>query len=410
MLAWQLHGSDASPAFSALLAFCVRSGLPSLNSPPVPTDHCRPASPTAFGAPYLATLFSETAPSQLHLKLLLPLFLLMPTHTLFLSIATLLNLLLGPLPRLPVFCEVVNCQRSFGLFPVDLDPGEQNPNVEKTVLICSYFFESRVYRQTYTTGVSRVIKTGTQVSAEEGEITEWVRMHTTVPVPKVLHVSADDARACVEFEYVEGSEELEKAWPSLDVAAKETIGNELVEVLKVMQEAPHPANGLIASYQRERGAALHSFHRPEWPPYTPTLSIPDFFDWARQCAIASGMSPEKWDSDIAPHIRLDTHIVLTHGDLFPRNILVRDGHLAAIIDWELAGWWPEEVEAAKVLRGLLGRPASMDGVDNEVAACWFIADCIDRARAGEEEEAVAEQSRRREWVKFLLSPHAAQVV
>ncbi|BGP64741.1 hypothetical protein NBRC10512v2_006106 [Rhodotorula toruloides] len=319
----------------------------------------------------------------------------------------------GPLPTCVSHCSwrphtVADGQLSFGLFPVDLDPGKQNPNVEKTVLICSYFNQSRVYRQTYTTGVSRVIKTGTRVSAMEGEITEWVRTHTTVPVPTVLHLTADNERTCIELEYVEGSEELEKAWPSLDVAAKKTIGNELVEVLKVMQEAPHPANGLIASYQRERGAALHSFHRPEWPPYTPTSSITNFFDCARQCALASGMSPATWDSGIAPHIRLDTRIVLTHGDLQPRNILVRDGHLAALIDWELAGWWPEELEAAIVLRALLDRPTDMATADNEVAACWFIADCIDRARAGDEGD-VTEQSRRWEWAKFLLHPHAAQV-
>jgi hypothetical protein len=31
----------------------------------------------------------------------------------------------------------------------------------------------------------------------------------------------------------------------------------------------------------------------------------------------------------------------THSDIAPRNILVNNGKIAAIIDWETAGWYPE---------------------------------------------------------------------
>lgn len=34
-------------------------------------------------------------------------------------------------------------------------------------------------------------------------------------------------------------------------------------------------------------------------------------------------------------------ICFTHADLAARNILVKDGHLAGIVDWEFAGWYPE---------------------------------------------------------------------
>lgn len=32
--------------------------------------------------------------------------------------------------------------------------------------------------------------------------------------------------------------------------------------------------------------------------------------------------------------------VFSHGDLVPENILVHDGHISGIIDWEYAGWYP----------------------------------------------------------------------
>ncbi len=33
--------------------------------------------------------------------------------------------------------------------------------------------------------------------------------------------------------------------------------------------------------------------------------------------------------------------VLTHGDLAPRNILVKDGRIVAVVDWETFGWYPD---------------------------------------------------------------------
>jgi thiamine kinase-like enzyme len=43
------------------------------------------------------------------------------------------------------------------------------------------------------------------------------------------------------------------------------------------------------------------------------------------------------------------HIVFTHGDLQLRNIMVKDGNVSGIIDWELSGWYPEYWEFSKAL-------------------------------------------------------------
>lgn len=223
-------------------------------------------------------------------------------------------------------------------------------------------------------------------------------------MPQVFRVAVDGKFSVIESEYVRQSEQLDEAWPSLDLAERETIRDELLNALKSMQDAPHPADGLIASHQRERTAALHCVHREGWPPYTPTSSITEFFDWARQFALASGISYDSWDSEIAPHIRLDSRIVLTHGDLLPRNILVRDGHLAAIVDWELAGWWPEELEAAVTLCKLPPQPMAPAVDPPEVEVCRFVAECINQARGGEEDD--VGRSQRRKWADVLLNPQA----
>lgn len=42
-------------------------------------------------------------------------------------------------------------------------------------------------------------------------------------------------------------------------------------------------------------------------------------------------------------------ICFTHADLHLRNIMVRDGSITGIIDWEFSGWYPEYWEFAKAL-------------------------------------------------------------
>lgn len=47
----------------------------------------------------------------------------------------------------------------------------------------------------------------------------------------------------------------------------------------------------------------------------------------------------------------DRHrIVYTHGDLKHYNILIHDGHVSGLIDWESAGWYPDYWEFTTALR------------------------------------------------------------
>lgn len=38
----------------------------------------------------------------------------------------------------------------------------------------------------------------------------------------------------------------------------------------------------------------------------------------------------------------------------PQNILVENGHISGIIDWEQAGWYPEYWEYVKAMWGSIG--------------------------------------------------------
>ncbi|RDX52571.1 kinase-like protein [Lentinus brumalis] len=60
---------------------------------------------------------------------------------------------------------------------------------------------------------------------------------------------------------------------------------------------------------------------------------------------------------LAAPVRSTQHrICFTHGDLHDGNILVKDGRLAGIIDWEHAGWYPEYWEMTMMEYHMSGRP------------------------------------------------------
>jgi hypothetical protein len=46
-------------------------------------------------------------------------------------------------------------------------------------------------------------------------------------------------------------------------------------------------------------------------------------------------------------IRNDHRIVFSHGDFAQHNILVQDGRVTGLVDWEYAGWYPEHWEYIK---------------------------------------------------------------
>ncbi|RPD61714.1 kinase-like protein [Lentinus tigrinus ALCF2SS1-7] len=60
---------------------------------------------------------------------------------------------------------------------------------------------------------------------------------------------------------------------------------------------------------------------------------------------------------LAAPVRAKMHrVCFTHGDLHDGNILVKDGRLVGIIDWEHAGWYPEYWEATMMEYHMMGRP------------------------------------------------------
>ena len=63
--------------------------------------------------------------------------------------------------------------------------------------------------------------------------------------------------------------------------------------------------------------------------------------------------------------------VFTHADLTPRNILVHNGKLEAILDWEFAGFYPEYWEYAKALCTVSFDTHWAENIDNVMPQTYY---------------------------------------
>ncbi|KAF2280389.1 phosphotransferase enzyme family protein [Westerdykella ornata] len=200
---------------------------------------------------------------------------------------------------------------------------------------------------------SMLVKYGSHASLIEAKTMSFVRERTSIPVPRLyaayaygpLDRDVDDFGSVYDtyifMEFIEG-EDLEKSWGRYNTIEKQQLSVDLKKYLAELRSIP-PAN-YIGSVN---GGPVTDIIL-EWSTTSrgPFNSEEDFNATIADTFVA------KSKGHVGPYIRgmLDSHkhsIVFTHGDLRPANIIVKDGRVAAIIDWEMAGWYPEYWEFAK---------------------------------------------------------------
>lgn len=90
-------------------------------------------------------------------------------------------------------------------------------------------------------------------------------------------------------------------------------------------------------------------------------------------------SRDHWSETVAGFIRAlpPGEVLLTHNDLHPRNVTVRDGKVAAILDWELAGFYPEYWEYVKAwYRAGIDEPWVQDRAADKVLKPYPLARAV----------------------------------
>ncbi|KAK2874976.1 hypothetical protein FQN49_001893 [Arthroderma sp. PD_2] len=198
---------------------------------------------------------------------------------------------------------------------------------------------SHVYRIDENTAV----KFGDSVRMAEAAAMGFVREKTSIPIPEVYDSYVQDGSkyGCIVMEYVNGSR-LDEEWESYDKGQKDGIISQLKQYFNELRSTPGTFVGSVDLTHCE-----DQFFSDDRGSYCPFESEAAFNDGLIRAVRARGS--HSWAEMVVRFIKaLPRHkIVLTHNDLSPRNILVRNAKVVAIVDWELSGFYPAYWEYVK---------------------------------------------------------------
>ncbi|GLB14244.1 hypothetical protein AtubIFM61612_001669 [Aspergillus tubingensis] len=144
--------------------------------------------------------------------------------------------------------------------------------------------------------------------------------------------------------YVEG-QRLDKVWDTYDSVTKTRIAGQLKGYLDELRQAEH--RNYIGSVDRGplRDPILGDLE------YKGPFDSEDDFNKAIINAYQD-TTPKRHVKNVLVGMLASQkrhNIVFTHGDFRHPNIMVKDGNVTGIVDWEFSGWFPEHWEFVKAL-------------------------------------------------------------
>ncbi|KUI63527.1 hypothetical protein VM1G_10251 [Cytospora mali] len=206
---------------------------------------------------------------------------------------------------------------------------------------------SQVWRYNATTVIKRV-DPPSAARAEAAAMTMAHKKVPSVPVPRVLKtiIPQSDGEGAgygiIFMQYIEGTT-LEEFWPTSSDEDKARILGQLREYMNQLRGIEGTFIGSVdGSVCNDQ---LFANREHSYGPYKDEVDFrAGIAESLRSCEANAFTEVVVGMVNAMPK---SGRSVFTHGDLVPRNILVRDGNVVGFVDWEMAGFYPEYWEYAK---------------------------------------------------------------
>jgi tRNA A-37 threonylcarbamoyl transferase component Bud32 len=184
-------------------------------------------------------------------------------------------------------------------------------------------------------GPRSVLKLSPYTRAAEAANIQYIIRNTTIPVPHIQDVFAIERRTFIVMDYINAPELT--FVNNLSFEQEEGIFSQLKDYISQMRSLQPPKHGRLEAVD---GSGLYDV-RLAGEPFPPFASVEEFHErLGHEVVLKSQIHSHMW-SDFEAVAKRRCRLKFTHGDIAPRNILVKNGRIVAIIDWESAGWYPE---------------------------------------------------------------------
>ncbi|EXJ87618.1 hypothetical protein A1O3_04579 [Capronia epimyces CBS 606.96] len=214
---------------------------------------------------------------------------------------------------------------------------EDLPRLNETFRQSQSIFVNSVRRKVFRLD-NIVLKFGSDISPFEAKYLRFISEVTNIPVPRVYRdYIHDNGTKVIAMEYIPGRI-LSAIWPELCDKEKMKLVGQVREILdKIRQHR----NTMIGGIYDTPAVDVRMF-KLEGGPFSTEEQFNEFL-----LSDLSPATPEIFRSTFRRLMKTNHNIVLTHCDISPQNIVVNNGQIVGILDWESAGWYPEYWEYVK---------------------------------------------------------------
>ncbi|KAF8588283.1 kinase-like protein [Ramaria rubella] len=184
------------------------------------------------------------------------------------------------------------------------------------------------------------LKRGDRIRIQEGYATQYVGIHTNVPVPTVLDILEYNSEVMIALTRLPGEilgfayRDMSNGW-QLDY-----LSSQLRSFFNQRRSLPPPSNSVCAFMDNP----IHDVRiSMELRPHGPWTNVEEFHKFlVRQADLKIPDDERQVIQTIQTAHSRKHRICFTHSDFHPENMLVDDnGTVTGILDWEGAGWMPE---------------------------------------------------------------------
>lgn len=211
------------------------------------------------------------------------------------------------------------------------------------------------YRGVYITETNALVKFGPHVfaSREAATMKYVLQKCPEIPVPVVYDSwTGDDGYGYIAMTPMPGKD-LEESWAEMSSIEKESVMNDYKTILQRLRSVDPPPDAPVQIGAIDGGPVID--HRPsDRRSGGPFSTEAEFNSWLLSLLATE---TEEFYLDfcvetLKSSMRDNHKWRLTHGDMGPHNILVENGRITAVLDWEMAGWYPEYWEYVKMIQYL----------------------------------------------------------
>lgn len=205
-----------------------------------------------------------------------------------------------------------------------------------------------------------VVKYGRNIDLDEANSISFVQQNTSLPVPKILGKYTYQSKNYIFMTRMKGTP-LSECLYSLSPTDYHTITEDMktyLNELRALRIQDFEQREYIGSvgYREVKDKMLRGGLTERGPFATESELHSNI---CQRLVESMSLGNPKLNNYIQVVRRMyaeNSHhsIVFTHADLAPSNILVHEGHVVGIVDWQDAGWYPEYWEYVTAMFGCAG--------------------------------------------------------